>query len=43
VNGIDTLISFLKTIIANPEYRAGAVNTRWLEKQLEQYSASQMG
>ena len=43
VNGIDTLISFLKTIIANPEYRAGDVNTRWLEKQLEQYSASQTG
>lgn len=43
VSGIDTLVPFLKTVIADPEYRAGAVNTRWLEKKLEQYSASQMG
>ena len=32
VSGIDTLVPFLKTVIADPEYRAGAVNTRWLEK-----------
>ena len=43
VSGIDTLVPFLKTVIADPEYRAGAVNTRWLEKKLEQYSASQVG
>jgi acetyl-CoA carboxylase biotin carboxylase subunit len=43
VSGIDTLVPFLKTVIADPEYRAGAVNTRWLEKKLEQYSANQMG
>ncbi|MGE5854614.1 MAG: acetyl-CoA carboxylase biotin carboxylase subunit [Deltaproteobacteria bacterium] len=43
VRGIDTLVPFLKTVIADPEYRAGAVNTRWLEKKLEQYSASQVG
>ena len=41
VSGIDTLIPFLKTVIADPEYRSGAVNTRWLEKQLEAYSAGQ--
>ena len=41
VTGIDTLVPFLKTVIADPEYRAGAVNTRWLEKKLEQYSATQ--
>ncbi|HXT56947.1 MAG TPA: acetyl-CoA carboxylase biotin carboxylase subunit, partial [Candidatus Eisenbacteria bacterium] len=34
VSGIDTLIPFLKTVIDDPEYRAGAVNTRWLEKKL---------
>jgi len=28
-------------VIADPEYRSGAVNTRWLEKQLEAYSAGQ--
>ena len=39
VTGIDTLVPFLKTVIADPEYRAGAVNTRWLEKKLQQYSA----
>ena len=43
VSGIDTLIPFLETVIADPEYRAGAVNTRWLEKKLEEYSAAQPG
>jgi acetyl-CoA carboxylase biotin carboxylase subunit len=38
VSGIDTLIPFLKTVIADPDYRRGAVNTRWLEKKLEDYS-----
>jgi acetyl-CoA carboxylase, biotin carboxylase subunit len=38
VTGIDTLIPFLKAVIADPEYRVGAVNTRWLEKKLEEYS-----
>lgn len=37
VSGIDTLIPFLKIVIADPEYRSGAVNTRWLEKKLEEY------
>jgi acetyl-CoA carboxylase biotin carboxylase subunit len=41
VSGIDTLIPFLQTIINNPDYRAGKVNTRWLEKKLEDYSAAQ--
>ncbi|MGH7886357.1 MAG: acetyl-CoA carboxylase biotin carboxylase subunit [Candidatus Binatia bacterium] len=43
VTGIDTLIPFLKIVIADPEYRAGKVNTRWLEKKLEEYSAAQSG
>ena len=38
VSGIDTLIPFLKNVIADPEYRDGKVNTRWLEKKLETYS-----
>ena len=43
VSGIDTLIPFLKTVIADAEYRNGAVNTQWLEKKLEAYSAGQAG
>ena len=43
VSGIDTLIPFLKTVIADAEYRNGAVNTQWLEKKLEAYSAAQAG
>ena len=38
VSGIDTLIPFLKAVIADPEYRDGKVNTCWLEKKLETYS-----
>ena len=40
VTGIDTLVPFLKTVIDDPEYRSGAVNTRWLEKKLEEYSST---
>jgi acetyl-CoA carboxylase biotin carboxylase subunit len=43
VAGIDTLIPFLQTVIDDPEYRAGRVNTRWLEKKLEDYPAAQNG
>jgi acetyl-CoA carboxylase biotin carboxylase subunit len=43
VTGIDTLIPFLKVVIADDEYRAGKVNTRWLEKKLEEYSAAATG
>jgi acetyl-CoA carboxylase biotin carboxylase subunit len=41
VSGIDTLIPFLQTVIADADYRAGNVNTRWLEKKLEDYSTGQ--
>ena len=40
VEGIDTGIPFLKTVIDDAEYRSGKVNTQWLEKKLEAYSAS---
>ncbi len=40
VSGIDTLIPFLKFVIADDEYRAGKVSTRWLEKKLEEYSGA---
>jgi biotin carboxylase len=40
VAGVDTLIPFLKEVISDAEYRAGNVNTRWLEKKLEDYSAN---
>ena len=38
VQGIDTGIPFLQTIIADADYLNGKVNTRWLEKKLEHYS-----
>jgi acetyl-CoA carboxylase biotin carboxylase subunit len=40
VEGIDTGIPFLQTVIDDPDYLSGAVNTRWLEGKLEEYSAS---
>ncbi len=40
VEGIDTGIPFLHTVITDPEYLRGNVNTRWLEKKLEQYAAA---
>ncbi len=40
VSGIDTLIPFLEIVIGDSEYRHGKVNTRWLEKKLEEYSAA---
>jgi len=43
VEGIDTLIPFLQVVITDDDYRAGKVNTRWLEKKLEEYSASLTG
>jgi acetyl-CoA carboxylase biotin carboxylase subunit len=38
VEGIDTGIPFLRRVIEEPDYLRGNVNTRWLEKKLEQYS-----
>ncbi|MGH7796619.1 MAG: acetyl-CoA carboxylase biotin carboxylase subunit [Candidatus Binatia bacterium] len=43
VSGIDTLIPFLKIVIADSEYRTGKINTRWLEKKLEEYPTAQAG
>jgi acetyl-CoA carboxylase biotin carboxylase subunit len=40
VEGIDTGIPFLQTVIDDSEYLAGTVNTRWLEERLERYAAS---
>jgi acetyl-CoA carboxylase biotin carboxylase subunit len=39
VEGIDTGIPFLQTVIDDPDYVNGRVNTRWLEAKLERYSA----
>ena len=40
VGGIDTGIPFLQSVIDDPDYRSGKINTRWLEKRLEEYSVS---
>jgi acetyl-CoA carboxylase, biotin carboxylase subunit len=42
VEGIDTGIPFLQTVIEDKEYRSGNVNTRWLEKKLEEYSPAEV-
>ena len=40
IEGVDTGIPFLQTVITHPEYLSGSVNTRWLEQKLSEYSAS---
>ncbi len=42
VAGIDTGIPFLQGIIDHDDYRDGKVNTRWLEKRLEEYGAKNL-
>jgi acetyl-CoA carboxylase, biotin carboxylase subunit len=39
IEGIDTGIPFLRTIMDDVDYLKGKVNTRWLEKKLEEYLA----
>jgi acetyl-CoA carboxylase biotin carboxylase subunit len=41
VGGIDTGIPFLQSVIDDRDYHSGKINTRWLEKKLEEYSVSQ--
>jgi acetyl-CoA carboxylase biotin carboxylase subunit len=43
VEGIDTGIPFLQSIMIDPEYLSGKVNTSWLERKLEDYSATISG
>jgi acetyl-CoA carboxylase biotin carboxylase subunit len=40
VEGIDTGIPFLQTVIDDSEYLTGKVNTQWLEARLECYAAA---
>ncbi|HZD39112.1 MAG TPA: acetyl-CoA carboxylase biotin carboxylase subunit [Terriglobales bacterium] len=40
VEGIDTGIPFLQSVMSDPEYLRGKLNTRWLERKLEDYSAA---
>jgi acetyl-CoA carboxylase, biotin carboxylase subunit len=42
VAGIDTGIPFLQTVIDDQDYHSGHVNTRWLEKKLEEYSPAEV-
>ncbi|MBI2361038.1 MAG: acetyl-CoA carboxylase biotin carboxylase subunit [Deltaproteobacteria bacterium] len=37
VGGVDTTIPFLRFLLAQPDYIAGTVNTRWLEAQLRHF------
>jgi acetyl-CoA carboxylase biotin carboxylase subunit len=36
VAGIDTTIPFLRSLLNQPDYRKGQVNTRWIENLLGQ-------
>jgi acetyl-CoA carboxylase biotin carboxylase subunit len=40
IQGIDTGIPFLQTIMDDADYLKGEVNTRWLEEKLDHYSAA---
>jgi acetyl-CoA carboxylase biotin carboxylase subunit len=40
VDGIDTGIPFLKTVLHDSDYLTGNVNTRWLEQKVEHYEAA---
>jgi acetyl-CoA carboxylase biotin carboxylase subunit len=40
IEGIDTGIPFLQTVVDDPDYLSGKVNTRWLETKLEKYAAA---
>jgi acetyl-CoA carboxylase biotin carboxylase subunit len=40
IQGIDTGIPFLQTIMDDADYLKGKVNTRWLEEKLDHYSAA---
>ena len=40
IQGIDTGIPFLQTIMDDADYLKGEVNTRWLEEKLDRYSAA---
>lgn len=37
VSGVDTTIPFLRFLLEQPDYIAGKVNTRWLERQVEHF------
>jgi len=43
VEGIETTLPFLRTLLARPEYVSGAVNTRWVEKVMSESDFSNAG
>lgn len=40
VEGVETTVSFLKTVVSHPDYLEGRINTRWLEPAAERFVAS---
>ena len=40
VEGVETTVPFLQTVLADPDYLAGRFNTRWLEPAAERFAAS---
>jgi len=40
VEGVETTVPFLRNVIADPDFRAGRINTRWLESAVERFAAA---
>lgn len=40
VEGVETTVPFLQTVVSDPDYLAGRFNTRWLEPAAERFAAS---
>ncbi|TBN36350.1 acetyl-CoA carboxylase biotin carboxylase subunit [Paracoccus subflavus] len=40
VEGVETTVPFLRSVISDPDYQAGRINTRWLEAAVERFGAT---
>ena len=40
IEGVETTVPFLRSVISDPDYRAGRINTRWLEAAVERFAAA---
>ena len=40
VEGVETTVPFLRSVISDPDYQSGRINTRWLEAAVERFGAT---